>query len=458
MIPEDWYTKRIGETTKKEFDHRSQYEKDGCKIIHSYPFRRLQGKIQVVSGNESDFHRNRLTHSIEVASIAKSIYRNNNEKITKYRKYKKQHHKKYDNNDIEEFFEKQNKSDIESLLFTIGLIHDIGHPPFGHGGECALNYKMYKYGGFESNAQTLRLVTKVSRFNLTHRTLLGILKYPVKYSDLVNNNQYEAITHQNCMQYEKYLIKREIWCPPKCYYDSDEDIVNKLLKNLHCRDKEKFTSKTSKKSKNKHDHSNYKTFDCSIMDIADDISYSIHDLEDTIFFNIINKEDLENFFYKQKFLSESDWKTYPSDLLSSDLDKRKAVISLLVHKAITGTKISRRNIFLDPILEYYVEFENEYLKDFIEKLKLLVRKKLIETQNVKSIIHGGIVVIMQLFDAFVVNPDLLPEDQYKKFKKLGVTEQMRLISDHISGMTEQYLFKMHQRIFGSNNQNMFDVI
>ncbi|WP_019216550.1 hypothetical protein [Legionella tunisiensis] len=72
----DWYAERIIKSKAKELDHRSEYEKDRCKVVHSYSFRRLQGKIQVVSGTESDFHRNRLTHSIEVASIAKSIYCN----------------------------------------------------------------------------------------------------------------------------------------------------------------------------------------------------------------------------------------------------------------------------------------------------------------------------------------------------------------------------------------------
>lgn len=111
-----WYTARSINSKKKESDHRSEYEKDRCKVVHSYSFRRLQGKIQVVSGTESDFHRNRLTHSIEVASIAKSIYCNIRER-----------RRLNPSESLTSFFEQQDKNDIESLLFTIGLLHDIGH-------------------------------------------------------------------------------------------------------------------------------------------------------------------------------------------------------------------------------------------------------------------------------------------------------------------------------------------
>jgi len=450
MENKDWYTKRIDPSLKKDLDHRSEYEKDRCKVVHSYVFRRLQGKIQVVSGTESDFHRNRLTHSIEVASIAKSIYCNIRDR-----------HKNSNDEVINSFFQQQDNSDIESLLFTIGLLHDIGHPPLGHGGEYALNYKMHKHGGFEGNAQTLRLITKVSPLNLTYRTLLGTLKYPVKHGELVNNETYPPEYNRRSsdhIQASKYLINREGWAPPKCYYDVDEDIVSQILGEFSESDRETLQSIIL--IDKKHSQSKYKTFDCSIMDIADDISYSIHDLEDAIFFNQINKEDLEEFFSNQQFLPESEWKKYPNELLSKDLDQRKKIISTLVHKAIVGNDIFIRTGFSDPVLKYYVKFDNELLEDFIKKLKKIVRKKLIDTQHVKSIIHGGMVVIMQLFDALLINPDLLPVAQYEKIKNFEQNSEdyTRIIADYISGMTDQYLFKMHQRVFGANSQNTFDII
>ncbi|KGP62168.1 hypothetical protein EP47_14215 [Legionella norrlandica] len=99
-------------------------------------------------------------------------------------------------------------------------------------------------------------------------------------------------------------------------------------------------------------------------------------------------------------------------------------------------------------------------EEFIRNLKQLVSNNLIKTQHVKSIIHGGKVLIMQLFDAIVVNPEmLLPTEVFEKYSRLTQeTDPKRVIIDYISGMTDNYLYKMHQRIFGGNTQSTFDTI
>ena len=161
-----WTHRRSGQTNQRgSHDHRDPYERDRTRVIHCPAFRRLQRKTQILGTDEGDFHRTRLTHSLEVASIGGSIVRN--------------------------LMSHQQQNSLTALLpsddliSTICLLHDIGHPPFGHGGEVALNYKMRDHGGFEGNAQTLRLLTKVENsygaygLDLTRRALLGILKYPV---------------------------------------------------------------------------------------------------------------------------------------------------------------------------------------------------------------------------------------------------------------------------------------
>lgn len=115
--------------------NRNDYARDRARIIHSAFFRRLQGKTQVLGLGESDFYRTRLTHSLEVAQIAGGIVEYLQEK--------------YHGSNESQFIPPQN------LIEAIGLAHDIGHPPFGHGGEVALNYVMRNNGGFEGNAQTL---------------------------------------------------------------------------------------------------------------------------------------------------------------------------------------------------------------------------------------------------------------------------------------------------------------
>ncbi len=167
-----WTQRLSGQINQRsQHDHRDPYEHDRTRVIHCPAFRRLQRKTQILGMDEGDFHRTRLTHSLEVASIGASIVKHLH-------------------------FEPQIQTitgllPSTDLINVICLLHDIGHPPFGHGGEVALNYMMRDHGGFEGNGQTLRLLTKLETsygafgLDLTRRSLLGILKYPVPRSKVV---------------------------------------------------------------------------------------------------------------------------------------------------------------------------------------------------------------------------------------------------------------------------------
>jgi dGTPase len=225
------------------FEHppRSEFRRDNGRLIHSAVFRRLQGKTQLFPNYESDFFRNRLTHSIEVAQIAKGIA----EQINSYHPY-------FLNHPID-----------TDLVETVALAHDLGHPPFGHNGEKALDDMMKDYGGFEGNAQTFRILSKLEKkatidgnfipvadsvdlrcgLNLTYRTLAGVLKYDEKIPH--NRNPYDKLV--------------------KGYYYTEKEIVKKI----------KDFILGSEKQKGK-----FKTVECKIMDIADDIAYSTYDIED----------------------------------------------------------------------------------------------------------------------------------------------------------------------------------
>jgi dGTPase len=171
----------------------------------------------------------------------------------------------------------------ESLIETICLAHDLGHPPFGHGGEIALNHMMRKYGGFEGNGQTLRIVSKLDKYterhgmDLTRRTMLGVLKYPVRYSQVCAElHKDKDVTGQECSNHRQ--VKADDWKPPKCYFDEDEEIVSWILEPLSEEDKRKFKEVKETAEADKHNKSVHKSFDTTIMDLSDDIAYGVHDL------------------------------------------------------------------------------------------------------------------------------------------------------------------------------------
>ncbi|WP_462158915.1 dGTP triphosphohydrolase [Pseudoalteromonas sp. GB56] len=163
----DFLKERRLEQNTRPSDVRDEYDRDEARLIHSAAFRRLQSKTQVLGLGESDFYRTRLTHSMEVAQIGRGIV----QYLAKTPEFEAFH------NDLPN----------TSLITAICLAHDIGHPPFGHGGEVALNYCMREHGGFEGNGQTLRILGHLDKYTLEHglnptrRMLLGVLKYPLPY-------------------------------------------------------------------------------------------------------------------------------------------------------------------------------------------------------------------------------------------------------------------------------------
>ncbi len=148
---EIWAHTRIYEENRDPANPRDQFSREYARLIHSAAFRRLQNKTQVLGLGENDFYRARLTHSLEVMQIGSGII----ERLFKLESITK------------EYPELTSYLPPMRLIEAICLAHDIGHPPFGHGGEIALNYCMLKHGGFEGNGQTLRILTKLEKFKKT---------------------------------------------------------------------------------------------------------------------------------------------------------------------------------------------------------------------------------------------------------------------------------------------------
>lgn len=418
------------------------YRIDRRRIINSMAFRKLQAKTQVHTIGESDFFRTRLTHSLEVSQIGLSI--------------------------VERLFylakSRSREDEVKwlppsALIETICLAHDIGHPAFGHNGERTLNYFMHKHGGFEGNGQTLRILTKLGEFskndgyNLTRRSLLGVIKYPVtfsntkvKYKDIQLDNMPVDISH---------------WSPPKCIYDSEKIIFDWVLDPLIKDDKELFLStKVNKKGGLK---SIYKSLDTSIMECADDIAYGLHDIEDAIVTGLIPSQEIIDELKDEIKLLNSEitinYKGNCEDLLknklkSNNVEDIKMAISMILNNLINSTSLIKHGMFESPILDYQCVLDSEK-KEIVNAFKNLLYSKVISHPSTQTIEFKGQKIISKLFYTLVSNPNkLLPIREQIKLEN-GQSTVERVVSDYISCMTDNEASKLYQRLFVPDQGSVF---
>ncbi|KZN68281.1 hypothetical protein N473_07595 [Pseudoalteromonas luteoviolacea CPMOR-1] len=425
-----WQQRLLDQVKNRPNDNRSAWQVDRSRIIHAAAFRRLQSKTQIMSIGVNDFYRTRLTHSLEVSQIGTGLLR----------------HLKLQNPDFEHF-------PSASLIETICLAHDIGHPPFGHGGEIALNYLMRDYGGFEGNAQTLRIVTKLEPYsngygmNLTRRTLLGFIKYPAHISSL-------QLTPQSINPHQRFIYTKK-WFPAKGIYDCDKDVFDWILSPLSNKDKALFTTHNpidEFKSK-----TIYKSLDAAIMEYADDIAYAVHDLEDAIATGTLSERDWYNYAMPEFKQIDSPWleqnlSSLTHRLFSDDEPLRKDAIGELVNIFIVHCALVQHEAdFDDPLLKNTVKLNNEF-EAILKVLKQFVYQRLIREPTMQQIEFSGQNMLIDLFDAFSSDPmRLLPytaQSQYEHAE--SDTAKMRVLADYLSGMTDEYARRCHARLFGNS--------
>jgi dGTPase len=441
-----WQARREDWIPQKE-DARDDGDIDYARVIHSASFRRLQGKTQILNLGDSDFYRTRLTHSLEVAQIAGGIM--------------KQLTKSFSDHSATPHLPDR------SMIQAIGCTHDLGHPPFGHGGEIALNYCMRSCGGFEGNGQTLRILSRLENFstgagaNLSRRTLLGVLKYPVFYSKVCNPTiAPKLFSGPTTLD----IIDAEASKPPKCYMDSERDVVDWILNPLTEAEREEFQACDPEPGK--HHKSRHKSLDCSIMDVADDIAYGVHDLEDAIALGLIAKDAFAKALQdkcpsfldalKAKYPDESENNVFLNMVegLFGDSAIRKRFISRLVHHFITATGYEEHGIFCEPLVRYRVVLKHQQ-RLFLGVLKKLVADEVIFSPSVQHLEFKGQTMVVSVFEALQTDPKrLLPRDAYAKFAKAN--DDLRIICDHVAGMTDTYLLRTYERLFSPRMGSIFD--
>jgi len=342
---------------------RSEYQRDRDRIIHSTAFRRLEYKTQVFVNHEGDLFRTRLTHSLEVAQLSRSIARN--------------------------------LALDEDLTEAVALAHDLGHTPFGHSGQDALNACMKPFGGFEHNLQSLRVVDLLEQrypsfdgLNLTFETREGILKH----CSLRNARELGDVGER--------FIKRE-----------------------------------------------RPSLEAQIANLADEIAYNNHDVDDGLRSGLIELEQLAKIGIFKRHASEA-LHAFPG--LSGRRFVHETVrrmIDTLVNDLITESTaliekhapVSIREVRAAPPL---IAFSTE-IGEAQRELKSFLHEHLYRHYHVARMASKARRIVTDLFGAFLAEPQLLPPE----FQARAAQDKARAIADYVAGMTDRYAILEHRRLF-----------
>lgn len=409
----------------------SQYQRDRARIIHCASFRSLQSKTQVLGLGESDFYRTRLTHSLEVAQVGSGICEWLRDKA-----------------DLENY---QELIPSFSLIEAICLAHDIGHSPFGHGGEVAMNTMMRDHGGFEANGQTLRILARLGEYSrncgldLTRRTMLGTIKYPAFYSDVCNYRHTESDNPLNI----------DHWSPPKCVYDSERDVMDWLIAPFDETDRALFLSLDE--SRDGHARSRFKAFDTSIMELADDIAYGVHDLEDALALGLVDRQAWQELVFDRLMELPANPMSdrideYSKLFFSTSAKDRKHAVSRLVGYLIRSITIEERGSFNAPLLKLQAKME-PVAYQILLLIKDFVMHHVIFRPELQMLQYKGQRVIVRLFEIFAANPKrLLPLSVHEQY----TLEGHRAIADYLSSMTDVSAGKLYHKLLSPTSGSIFD--
>ena len=417
VIDEDFHMRCWGQESLRPNDERDQYQRDKARVVHSSAFRRLQAKTQVMGVGEGDFHRTRLTHSIEVAQIGEGLLG------SLQRQYR-------DDEEVSGWLPSRD------LIAAACLAHDLGHPPFGHGGERALHGCMVDHGGFEGNAQTLRIVTRLDKYkpgkgmNPTRRFVLAVLKYPFAYST-----------------FEKECYRDK---PPKCFFDSESDIVDWAMREppLNRGESDRFFAMRKHNKKR-----NLYTLDCSILEYADDIAYGVHDLEDIVSRRMVQNDEIMDRLQAMFEGYGSKVGVDDAAVTLSDFEKnlfgahheRKGLIGKLVNLFVTSVRIDRRREFTHPLIELQARFDDP-VETLLVDLKKLTHELVVQRAEIQQLERRGKRIVRQLYEELLEAPsELIPLHTWNSYSEEDSRE--RRVCDYIASMTDPYAERIYRRLF-----------
>jgi len=349
---------------------RNEFQRDRDRIIHSAAFRRLEYKTQVFVNHEGDLFRTRLTHSLEVAQIGRTIAR-----ILGLH---------------------------EDLVEAICLAHDLGHTPFGHAGQDALNTCMQDFGGFEHNLQSLRVVDHLEQhyaefdgLNLTFELREGILKHcSIKNAQLLG--------------------------------DVGERFINKTQPSI----------------------------EAQVANLADEIAYNNHDVDDGLRSGLITLDQLEEvpLFADQLANVRSKYPQLSDRRVIHETVRR--MINVLVRDLCSNSsdniqQANPQSIAEVRALPQLMAFSHELYEQQLT-LKRFLRTRLYQHYRVNRMSAKANRIIKELFNAFIDDIKLMPDD----FQQKALDNKPRAVADYIAGMTDRYAIREHQRIYAVSERKL----
>ena len=348
------------EYSEDEPHYRTAFQRDRDRILHTTAFRRLEYKTQVFVVTEGDYYRTRLTHTLEVAQIGRTLARA--------------------------------LGGNEDLIEAISLAHDLGHPPFGHSGEATLGRLMAEHGGFDHNKQSLRIVTELERrypefagLNLTWELREGIVKHETEY-DISDAEDYEP---------------------------------------------------------EKRGH-----LEAQIANVADELAYTAHDLDDGLRSNLISIGQLQGLTLWEMLRKSIDWTTDELDELTRHRLIRRLIgleVSALLESSQQKIAAADLNSVeaLQMLDHNVVGFSDEYVT-MNQQLKTFLFANMYQHYRVVRMQTKAERFIEELFNAYVEKPEILP----KKVQARAQTRQFyRTICDYLAGMTDRFALKEYSKLF-----------
>ena len=357
---------------------RSCYQRDRDRIIHAAAFRRLQYKTQVFVNHEGDFFRTRLTHSLEVSQIARSIAQNLN--LNQY------------------------------LAETLALAHDMGHTPFGHAGEFELEELMEPFGGFDHNAQSLRVVTKLEQryadfdgLNLTWETLEGVVKHngPLTGFDGAKPLPWAIVE-----------------------YAKEQDL--------------RLDS--------------YASAEAQIAAVSDDVAYNNHDIDDGLRAGLFTINDIRDVDFVGRTFAEVE-KLYPHlDFSRTVHEVVRRTIGMMVEDILAESRsrlADAKPQTADDVRGYgapLIAFSDDMAKNDRE-LKQFLFPHMYRHYKLNRMTSKARRVVKDLFVLFLAEPGTMPTEWQVNAGQPGDAATARVVADYIAGMTDRYALDEHKRLF-----------